>query len=459
MLRRRKTNAAITVLLALVLVKGIILSFTIPPWQHYDEPGHFEYIRYLLLEKRLPHRSSGNQVIRREIIASMEEQHFGAYQRGWHSPSLLDSNLVVPLTQFSHPPLYYFLCSLLIYPLARQNLITQLYVLRLASVALNLLTVWVAFRTAKELFPGNAWTQIAVPLFMSLLPAYMDIMSAVNNDVLANALFSLLIYIAVRVLKSGVSLSRLSAMGTVLVLALFTKRTTIISLLTPALLFMFWIQRRYGNRACVIVTSAALALGALAAVSLTYAWDELPDWVSTYVRVNWPEFWRSVWDWRRTMPFYQIAARIIFEGFWAHFSWGDRAFAGWVYTLLSMLSVLAFAGVIWGLLRPDKRWSVCTAQWQRQAIVFLLIMTWLIGIITFLRIHPLPVSGQPVYIPRARYVYVAIVPIAVLLVFGLERFIAYAGVRARFIRLGLVWAYLMMDWAFFIHLISYYYAS
>jgi hypothetical protein len=80
-----------------------------------------------------------------------------------------------------------------------------------------------------------------VPLTMALLPAYVDLMTAVNNDVGAVAPFSLFLWACVRLTKRGPSLFNMVWLLAATALCLLTKRTVFmaIPLLGITLLFGF----------------------------------------------------------------------------------------------------------------------------------------------------------------------------------------------------------------------------
>jgi hypothetical protein len=69
-----------------------------------------------------------------------------------------------------------------------------------------------------------------VPLAMALLPGYTDLMTSVNNDVAAVALFSFFIWGSVRLLLRGFSIPRLFWAGGTAALCLWTKSTVFLAL-------------------------------------------------------------------------------------------------------------------------------------------------------------------------------------------------------------------------------------
>jgi hypothetical protein len=69
------------------LIVGLLYVFIVPPWQHYDEPGHFEFSWLLANHDNFPVLGEVNQQMRRELAASMMEHDF--YESMNFHPNLL----------------------------------------------------------------------------------------------------------------------------------------------------------------------------------------------------------------------------------------------------------------------------------------------------------------------------------------------------------------------------------
>jgi len=445
----RRGSFIVLLLLLLTLVRGMLYVSLVPQWQHFDEPGHFEYARFVAFERRLPQsQADTNSAIRREILASMIERDFGGYLPAWSSSSLFDPK--VPVSQFAAQPLYYVLCAFLLCPIRHQDIVVQLHVLRTFSVLLNVGIVALAYLTARTLFPGDLLLQLGVPLFIVFLPAYTDIMSAVNSDVLANFLSSLTVYLAVVIQRRGNYWPHLALLGGVLVLGLLTKKTMISGLLIPVLLLLFASKRRYGSRGVAIVTGAVVCLSFVTVGLAVANWNSMPGWMTRFVMKSPRAFWGSLLNWQRAWPVYQEEVQILAQGFWGNFGWGAYSLQGWILAFPFLLSGLALVGVLRSLLwKPSAR---TLPLWQRQSLLLLLVVTFCVWLITFLRVHPLPPEGTWVYIPRARYAYVAIIPMACLFVWGVRQFLR--GQRGHLLGLAIVFGYVMLDSvAFFGHML------
>src|SRR4051794_38397252 len=66
------------IVLIVAFLQGLLYLLLLPPWQHYDEPTHFEYAWLIANQSgfpfSIPHEV--NQDMRREVAASMMQHNF-----------------------------------------------------------------------------------------------------------------------------------------------------------------------------------------------------------------------------------------------------------------------------------------------------------------------------------------------------------------------------------------------
>ncbi|MGH2541649.1 MAG: hypothetical protein ACRDIB_02550, partial [Ardenticatenaceae bacterium] len=81
-------RVALVLVLCVALVQGLLYLRLLPPWQHYDEPTHFEYTWLYAKLGRQPGPQDVDPVMRREVAASMMAHDFY-----WNlsKPNLLDT--------------------------------------------------------------------------------------------------------------------------------------------------------------------------------------------------------------------------------------------------------------------------------------------------------------------------------------------------------------------------------
>ena len=231
------------------LIHGIIYVRLIPPWQHYDEPGHVEYAWLIADRLQIPKEGDYDQSMRREMAASMVEHDF--FKGLDFRPNLLSLNepIWIGYSQIYGLPLYYILVALPLRLVRYSDITFQLYLGRTVSLFLYLITIIAAYGIIREITPNNHPLRWMVPLSLALLPGFVDIMTAVNDDVGAAAAFSLFLWAGVRVMQKGFSWLRVAALGITAIACTLTKNTVIVAsilLVIPLLLMIFRkIPQRY----------------------------------------------------------------------------------------------------------------------------------------------------------------------------------------------------------------------
>lgn len=196
-------NQYVWIVLLIGLIHGLTYIFLIPPWQHYDEPGHFEYAWMIANNTQIPKKGEFDNQIRSEILESMKRNDFFEYQ---NIESFLENvdqidPVWIGIPQVGDPPLYYILTSLPIRILKNQTIEFQLYATRFISLILYLLILITAVYFSRELYSPAHPGRLLFPLSLCLIPSFVDHMTALNNDVAAVLINSLILLFGIRLIK------------------------------------------------------------------------------------------------------------------------------------------------------------------------------------------------------------------------------------------------------------------
>lgn len=214
----------------IVFLNGFFYIFFIPPWQKPDEPGHFEYAWLIANYQKVPKTGDFDWSFRRELVSSMIESDF--FDDKILPPQLLSisnpPSIITP--QINNRPLYYLYISIFLYITKGTDIIFQLYTARIFSWILFLGTIYISQKILCEIMGKNHVISLIVPLSISLLPSFVDIMTAVNDDVGATFLFSLLFYVCVLIINRGISKKLLFCGVFITILCFYTKDTALISI-------------------------------------------------------------------------------------------------------------------------------------------------------------------------------------------------------------------------------------
>ncbi len=180
----------ILVILFIFLVKGIFLTFVIPPWDAPDESTHMSYVLWLHNFKKLPtssweftFASVGESfseskkrlaLIRQGKIAQIEKTELFNRTNNTLMPGLVGVS--------SYPPIYYFyLLPFYIFSLNFSSYFCLIF-LRIASVLLGLASIWLSYRLAKKIDKHLGWASPLMILLLCLQPQFAFISSVINSD-------------------------------------------------------------------------------------------------------------------------------------------------------------------------------------------------------------------------------------------------------------------------------------
>ena len=257
------------------LAQGLAYVFLMPPWQHYDEPNHFEYAWLVANRQTLPSPGDSDPTMNRAVLQSMKVNDF--YRGVGPKPDLRVPEATASLggySQLDEPPLYYLAAAVPLYLLRGSNAAVQLYAGRLVSLAFFLVVLAAAWGTVRLLTRPGSPLRWLVPLTLALLPGFLDGMTGMNNDSAAVAVFSLALWGSVRLAAKGFSLPVFLLTGAVAALAYFTKSTALLALPVFAVGLLFSLLRGRWRGLAWRLLLAGVLLGLLSVLE----WGDASFW-------------------------------------------------------------------------------------------------------------------------------------------------------------------------------------
>jgi 4-amino-4-deoxy-L-arabinose transferase-like glycosyltransferase len=218
-----KINWPLLLLLGVSAALTMLFSVRVPfeDGSNPDEVAHFEYVQLIMQNRAL--------VVFRPGDVLYSETH--------------------------QPPLYYLLAQ----PLSLLS-DGRLRFVRLTGLVIQLLTILLAYRAGKDLFPSRKEMALGAGAFVAFLPTQAQLSGAVNNDGLTT-LFSVAMFWRLGLLvQRGIAIRGALLLGVLFGLGLCSKLTVI--QLLPAFVAAYALAVRAGkmNRADA-VKSFAVALG------------------------------------------------------------------------------------------------------------------------------------------------------------------------------------------------------
>ena len=234
-------------LLLIFLVKGVVIGTVHPAFTGHDEVAHYAYLEILSTEHRVPAMPDPD-VLQSDPDAAFDKLpaslwaycHFTTEDWGGCAENTCPETCyarVDPETgatrpagwvyTANHPPLYYLLMAPLYELTDHLAPEEQLTWLRFAAIPFGMIVVLCAWLTTRTLFPRDRFLQITVPAVVAFQPQIAYEAAMLNNDIMAIALVSIVIWLCARGVRTRFPLANVLLIGATFGLALLTKTTAL----------------------------------------------------------------------------------------------------------------------------------------------------------------------------------------------------------------------------------------
>lgn len=364
-----KISKAVIVLLLITLIKGLIWVFITPVFQTPDEPQHYSYVQYLAEKQSIPQITklefeASERLAKQMAILEVEQiahnshiQHsFYRSASSVHPHDALNAKDIIALDAtpselnyiHNYGPLYYAL-NLPIYLAFEPNLAGQIHAMRIFSVLLSCLTVFLVYLTSRRIFKKylsnftlSKSFPFATALLFTLHPQFSFISASVNNDNLIILLFSFFFYLIVRWMGETLSLKKILLL-LLLGFAGFITKTQGIILMILILLYLFLdLLQRVNWKKMLLFTSATI-VSAIASASIFF--DQiLKGFVQNESAITSYFSEYSILWFLKTITFTRLFRT--YKSFWGRYGWLDTLMPEWAYYMLFGLMLAGFVGLI-----------------------------------------------------------------------------------------------------------------
>jgi len=349
---RFAANITLVFILIAYFALGTAYALQTPAWQAPDEPAHYNYIQFLVQKHALPILQRGEY----------NQAYIAEFTR---TPQNTASMSIDPLRYEDYaPPLYYLLAEP-IYALT-DGWITAI---RLLSVVLGGALVIAAYFIGAEVYPDQMVFALGGAAFVAFVPQHLAMMSAINNDPLAELLIALTVLQCLRLFRSTiVRKRRLVLLGVTLGLGLLTKATFYYTAVPIALVTLAWLAFkkqpskkqprvslgwRLFVKQLLIVFVPALLFGAvwwLRNLIVYGGFDVLGLARHNAVVVGQPTTAQWLIDYGAG-GLVQRFLTTTYRSFWGQFGWMSTPMPDREYVILGVMSIIALIGWIWWLIQ------------------------------------------------------------------------------------------------------------
>ena len=466
----------LAVLLVLFLAKGIIVTFVHAPYTGHDEVAHYAYLQMVAEEHRipaLPDLVNWRQIHAETNVYSHDKipEAFWKYCRrttiDW-SPGCGDYESVIYAMTLggdfyptgwiytaNHPPLYYLVMTPVYWLTDGQSIEGQLYILRLAAIPFGMLTVLFAYLTVRTLFPRDRFLAMTVPAFVAFQPQITYESSMLNNDILAIAFTSAVVYFIAYGLKHRFPIRTVLLIGFFYGLAVLSKNTSLTTGAIVAFAMIFGLGVRNWREWLPKGVLAAGVTGLMIWPWYLYMYRTYGDFTGL-ARIRELQYWNyqgnvqpSIWEQLINQRFLWMRWRET----WGEFGWRLIPLSTELLRVLLWITIIATIGIaVWAIRFYRTSSAIMEASTEDEASklaaraesVFALERWQVVGVLTMgvtcvLAYFAVLQFGTTFSLTQARYYFPAIVPAALLFMLGYR-----ALIPRRFLGSGQVVAFASM---------------
>src|ERR1700730_16168492 len=377
---RIRVASSLVVIWCVFVAREVFYSTVLPVWERYDEPFHFAFVQYLVTSNRLPipttlvsreiqtslyslplpwtlqNLARANPIFTHDTFWKLErqqrenlQQQFLQIPKQWAKESATE-----PITNYEsqQPPLYYVLLYVPLRSMGTLELASRIWWLRALSVVTASFLVPLGFLLARKVL-GNEMTALVIVMLATAMPELMVNISRVGNESLAIVLYTLLVYVTLKVIEGPKHFVYVPVVGLLLGLGLLTKAYFLTAL--PSLLVIlarcFW---RWPSHRKALALRSGVAMTIAAAVAGYWYWRAhrvLGSWSGLYSEAalsssSRSELLKKIWHVNWLSAVISVALSHIWYGAWSFLRVSNS-----VYLVFGAVMVLAALGTFILLVR------------------------------------------------------------------------------------------------------------
>lgn len=389
-------RSPLKLLLTAAFLNSLAWIVVIPVWQYPDEQAHFAQVQFIAevgnINYSLRTLDTSSEVALSEKILKTERDDLGNNSFTYHPEFKLpytdslygvNEDKIVSLPSSArqemvkkeattNPPLYYLMGSLAYKLTSDGNLFTRVYAVRFISLIFFMLTIATTYQCAKLIFEKQKVLQLALSSMVATKPMLVFASTGVLPDSLTILLFSIFIYLGLKIIKDGFTITRTVAVAITIILGALTRQHFLITLaILPLLIFYVIFSDKSSRGKIVLAFTASMVILYIA----SYFFDSL----SFIRRLDYPESSRKIaGNPLANLNYFEHLSWTIkhsvaevWPWFWGVYKWLSLTLPPVVYQTVNRLISLAVLGVLIKIFLIARKGEYQKYMW----LLFLLAVT------------------------------------------------------------------------------------
>ncbi len=347
---------------------ALLWSFIVPMWHTPDEQAHFAQIAFLsekgrnawskemdvtkeiyvseqLLGTARDKNGNNKFTFHRDYKIEYSDSFLGKYEASIAALTKTDAKSKFVYQEASRYPLLYYIPASWIYKyLYNQDIFTRVFVIRIWSLLLFILNVYVIFNLGELLFPKDKFIALTLAILVGFQPMMVFSNIGVTSDSLANLLFSSFLYLCLRLVLFKINIKDFTILLITSLAVLNTKIQFIIILPVLLFLFLFLLVRDFKNKQRMYLVNV-LFLGSILTILylLITKFGPLIFTFESIAKFNIGSFIKFTLEY--TLPH---TYKEVLPWYWGVYDWLGVTYPRIVYRIINGITVIGIIGfMIW----------------------------------------------------------------------------------------------------------------
>jgi len=242
-------------ILKLLLIAAFFNALTwivlIPVWQYPDEQAHFAQVQDIAELRKVPINNvdTSYEIALSEKILGTQRDGFGNNKYTYHPEYKIDfsetktglfeeSIINLPISSRTtlvkhestfNPPIYYIMSSVVYKLFYTGNLFVRIFAIRVMSAAIFIGTIFLTYKIGKIIFYKYYGLSLVLSSLVAFKPMLVYSSSGILPDSLVNLLFTIMIYIGLKIVINGLRKEYIALFVAVTLIGIMTRQQFLLS--------------------------------------------------------------------------------------------------------------------------------------------------------------------------------------------------------------------------------------
>lgn len=362
-------NKLFRLLIASAFFNALCWVILIPTWQYPDEQAHFAQVQDLAELGHVPatQANTSAEINISEVLLDTSRDVFGNNKFTYHPEYKIDysndiyglyeatlTNLpksarttLVKYESTQNPPLYYLWASIFYRIFSNGDLLLRVYASRLSSLILFLSLIYLSFKVGKLIFSESKIMPVVLASLVAYKPMLIFSSTGVLPDSLSNLLFTIILYLSIKILYQGIKLSTLFAIVVAIFLGVMSRQQLLLGVFIIAAPITYRLLRSkfYKNSIFWKVTLVLLILALILKNQIHYFVSSSSFRIPEYQNFKIAAIFNSQLI-EYLAQFFKKSIRETLPWYWGIYKWLSLALPHIFYRIINRLIILSAIGII-----------------------------------------------------------------------------------------------------------------